>query len=114
LNKLQQEELTFSQAVPALGHIRIWKDCSFNCKITKVLRHWPNGCNGLVGIAIGVGTRQIWPETGTLAINDATLHQEYMDVPARAGDQMWVDITNTDAANPHTPVATLFIEEEEG
>lgn len=109
---MQQEELVFTQAVLANGHIRIWRDAPYKCKITKTMRHWPNGCNGLVEIIIGVGQQQIWPTNGMVAINNATLQQEGMSVPVRAGERMWVDIANNDALNPHTPVVSLFIEEE--
>ena len=110
---INQEELSFSQRVPPGGHIRIWKDRPYTAQITNLIRHWPNGCNGLVGVTVGIGQQQIWPESGVLALNDATIFQEYGGIPIPPGNQIWVDVQNADAGNPHTPVVAIYIEEVE-
>lgn len=105
------EELVFGQTVTPGQRIKEWKDRPYNARISKIIRHWPPGCNGLVDVAVGVGTRSVLPETGFVALNAATPTQENMNIPVPKATQVWVEKANRDGVNPHTPVVTIFLEE---
>lgn len=106
-----QEELVFGQPVAPGQRIQMWKDRAYNAKISKIIRHWPPGCNGLVDVAVGVGTRHVLPESGFVALNAATPTQENMNIPVPIATKIWVEVANRDGVNAHTPVVTIFLEE---
>ena len=107
----QAEEHVFSQPILPGQRFRMWWDRPYPCKIAKVIRHWPPGCNGLVDVAVGVGTRSVLPETGYVALNNATPTQENMNIPVPVAQQIWVEVANRDALNAHQPSVTVFVEE---
>ena len=63
--------------------------------------HFPLGCLALVLVAFSNGGRQICPEAGFIALDDATPTYP-INEPVEGGDRLWVEIQNTDGANPHT------------
>jgi hypothetical protein len=74
--------------------------------------HFPDGCNGLVDVAAWYGnTAQLVPQTGSgyVALNDATptyyINQEKLDTI-----QLWTDMRNRDAVNPHHIVVNIGVE----
>ena len=107
----QSEEFVLTAAVAPGQQIRPWRDLAYDCKISKIIRHWPAGCNQLVDIAITVGNRSVLPETGFVALNDATPAQENINISVKKGTRIGAWFRNRDAANPHTPVVTIFVEE---
>lgn len=91
----------------------IYEDCPFNGYIKAVAIHWPEGCNALVDVAVGHGNTQFCPRgTGEyLALNDTTptypFNEEVMQ-----GEEIWVEMRNRDAANPHSLTVTISVEEK--
>ena len=85
-----------------------------NGTIRTVQIHWPDGCNGLVGVAVWLGVRQIVPQNGSgyLALNDATPTYAINLVKTTLSDQIIVDMYNADAANSHHIVVIIGIEED--
>lgn len=105
------EEIVFQQVLAPGAGIRLVQPMPFPGYIKKILRHWPNGCNALVDIAVGVGNKHILPESGFVALNDATPVFDNLAVYVNQAEQIWVDLQNGDAANAHTVTVTVTVEE---
>ena len=84
----------------------------FDGFIKRVTPHWPDGCNALVDIRVGKGVEQFYPREGFMALNDATLHY-YFNIPVKEGEDIWVEMINTDGGNPHNITVTVSLEKSE-
>jgi hypothetical protein len=106
------QEIVFQQVLAVGQQLRITQPMPFPGYITKTLRHWPGGCNGLVDIAVGAGKKHIFPESGFVALDDATPLFENLKIEVDQGQLLWVIMANGDGLNPHTPSVTITIEEK--
>ncbi len=79
-------------------------------RIVTIQIHWPDGCNGLVGVAAWYGRSvQLVPrEQGYLALNDATPTYP-VDQVKSDNEEVWVDAYNQDALNQHRITVTYGI-----
>lgn len=111
MTEKQSEEFVLTAVLAPGQQVIPWKDFAYDCRISKIIRHWPPGCNGLVDIQIQVGNRAVLPETGFVALNAATPPQENMNIKVPKGIRIGAWLRNRDAVNPHTPVVTIFVEE---
>lgn len=109
LGRLQ--EISFRQVLAVGQQFELSQPMPFKGYIRKILRHWPAGCNGLVDISIGVGRKHILPESGAVALNDATPVFDNLSILVNQNEKIWVIFANADALNPHTPSATVTVEE---
>jgi len=82
--------------------------CPMDGKITGIKIHWPNGCNGLVQVAVYLGPKQICPYKGFLNLNDATVPYD-INEPCRQKDNIRVDFWNGDGANTHRCTVTVTV-----
>jgi hypothetical protein len=105
------QEIPFQQVLAVGQAVRLAQPMPFPGKIVKILRHWPAGCNALVDVAVGVGNKRILPESGWVALNDATPVYDNLSIPAAQGEPLWVEMANGDAINAHTITVTITIEE---
>lgn len=100
------EQIVFRETLAALQGVRIEEYAPFTGRITSAMFHFPNGCNALVDVAFGHGSKQILPNTGSLALNNATPVFP-ISVAVKESDVLWVTMKNGDAINPHTPSVTI-------
>jgi len=109
------QHLVFSQILLAGGvagsAAKIYDDAPFAGMIKEVKIHWPDRCNGLVGIAVWHGTTQFLPKTGFLALNNAIVPY-VINEPILDAEKVWVDMYNQDAVFPHQPTVTVRVERE--
>lgn len=105
------QEIPFQQLLAPGQGVRLAQPMPFPGVVRKILRHWPAGCNALVDVAVGVGNKRILPESGFVALNDATPVFDNLNIKAGQGEQLWVELANGDALNPHTITVTITIEE---
>lgn len=84
-------------------------------RIVEVKIHWPNGCNGLVQVAVYLNRKQFLPYKGFLNLNDI-IAPYYFNPGVRApeGDDLWVDFWNGDGANQHMCSVTVTVAEGGG
>jgi len=78
--------------------------------IKQVTIHYPNGCNALVNVRVGYQNLQFLPSSGFLALNDATPTYPF-NVLVVAGQNIWVEMQNTDGVNPHNITVTISVVE---
>lgn len=105
-----QKLAVFRQTVSALQGIQEQQLIKNLKIINTVTFHWPDGCNSLVEVAIGYGSKRLIPEEGYyLALNDATITWPVHTEPD--SKYLWVEIKNGDSANAHT-ISVIFSYEE--
>ena len=106
------QEVPFQQILLPGQAVRLVAQSPYAGYVRKILRHWPAGCNALVDVAVGVGNKRVLPETGFMALNDATPVFDNLSVPVKQGENIWVELQNGDALNPHTITVSVTVEEE--
>lgn len=97
----QTTQVNFQQAVAPLAGGKWGKNCPWDAVITSVTMHFPPGCNALVDVAVGHSNTQMAPGEGYIALDEATPVIPMYEV-VNIGEQLWVEIRNGDAVNPHT------------
>ena len=93
--------MNFRSTVLAATGVVLASSCPLDGSIINITIHFPLGCLALVLVAFGKGGRQICPEAGFIALDDATPVYPTNE-PCKGGDRLWVEIQNTDGFNPHT------------
>ncbi len=95
---------------PSTGEERS-DQCPVTGKITQIIRHWPDGCNGLVDIAVGHEDTWVLPALTDVfvALNDATPVITVNEEVGR-GEKLWAKVRNRDIANAHFYVVTFIVE----
>ena len=106
------EEIVFKYTAAALASVRLTEKAPFNGTITQVLRHYPDGCDALVDVAVGFAGDQFLPRSGFVALDNVTVPTLGLNVPMTRDDLLWVDIINRDALNTHTITVTITVSEE--
>jgi hypothetical protein len=107
----QTEELIIKETVEALEQIRVVDHIPYNCTVLTILRHWPAGCNALVDVAVGFGSRQVLPREGFVAL-DGTTVTTVLNVDAEKNEEFWANVRNTDSVNDHTVSVIALIREK--
>ena len=105
-------EIVFKYAVPSTEVIRLSDVSLYNGNITQILRHWPNGCNALVDVAVGYEGESILPNNGYVSLNDVTVITAGLHEPINKDNNIWVEIANADAVHTHTITLTVTVTEE--
>lgn len=106
------QEIPFQQILLPGQAVRLAQPMPWPGTIKKILRHWPAGCNALVDVAVGAGNKRILPESGFVALNDATPVFDNLSIPVSQAEPIWVELQNGDAINPHTITVTVTVEED--
>lgn len=74
----------------------------------EVTMHFPNGCNGLVEMALHYRDIQVFPKRDYIRLNNATpvwkVHQ-----PVEKHQPIWVDMRNRDTLFTHHPSVTVSL-----
>ena len=76
--------------------------------ITQAIVHFPPGANGLVDVAVFRNTEQILPQSGFIALDDATPAYA-LNVPTKIGDDVSAIFKNTDSANAHRVTVQITV-----
>lgn len=87
----------------------VLSEYAFAGYIKQVIPHWPDGCNALVDVRVGHGTKQFCPAAGYLALNNATPSYSF-NVPVNYQEEIWVEMRNGDGLNAHNITVTVSIE----
>jgi len=107
-------QVPFRAIVAAATGVRVQDDRQIKGTITMVKIHWPPGCNSLVLVALGKGRTQFCPDgSGTFLALDAVTETIEFNEPITPSEQLWFEVRNTDAINPHTISALVKVVEEE-
>ena len=96
------------QVAPLQGGIFV-RNCPWDATITSVTMHFPAGCNALVDVAAGHSNIRVCPNEGFIALDDATPVMPVRET-VRAGEELFVEIRNGDAINPHTISVIMTLE----
>lgn len=107
-------QVPFRQTLPSGQGKRIKLDPVVGV-IRTIQIHWPDGCNGLVGVAVKYGSRQILPvqSAGYLSLNDCTPTWTGVDYQVDKAN-IWVDLQNADQTWKHTVTVIVGVEVEAG
>jgi len=110
---LVTREVVLRETLQPLTGIRSVKRSPLTGKITQIVRHYPDGCDALVDVAVGHGDTWVLPEQNDMyvALNDATpvvtVHE-----PIVKNEEIWMIARNGDAVNQHVITTTIVIEGE--
>jgi hypothetical protein len=102
-------ELNFRETIQPGQGVRITQSFREAGKITRVLFHFPPGCNALVEMRLLKDEKPIFPVSGFLALDDATPERQNLDIDYYAKEPLTLEVLNRDAVNPHTPTCTVTI-----
>jgi len=102
------KQIKFDKTLAALEGVHMTERCPLNGKITSITISFAPGCNQFVDVAFGVEERHIIPESGYIALDDATPTFPTSE-PVNMNDRLWVEVKNGDSANSHriTILATI-------
>lgn len=103
------EQIPFAYNLAELQGVMLTEVTPFPGYIKQVTIHWPGGCDALVDVKVGRGVEQFCPNDGYLALNDATPTYLF-NVPVKDGEEIWVEMRNTDDTNPHNITVTVTME----
>ncbi len=104
-------EVVLRETVQPLRGIKAVKSSPLKGRIIQILRHWPDGCDANVDLAVGHGDTWVLPEQTDMyvALNDATPVVN-LDEPVEKSEELWMIVGNGDGANPHAISVTFIIE----
>jgi len=109
--ELKIEQIPFAYNLAALQGVTLTEYAPFSGYIKAIMIHWPPGTNALVDVAVGHGLTHLCPREGYLALDDATPIL-YFNEFVEDNEEIWVEMRNGDAVNPHTITCTISIEGE--
>lgn len=78
--------------------------------ITEIQPHYPSGTNQLVGLLVKIGSKQIWPYEGSLALDNIT-PQYACHEAVNNYEYLAITANNGDAANSHKVAIVITITE---
>lgn len=107
--QVEIEQLRFFRNLAALQGVILTESQHITGHIKQITPHWPDGCNALVDIRVGRGVEQFCPREGFLSLNDATPTHPF-NIPVSENDEIWVEMVNADAVNPHAITVTVTIQ----
>lgn len=106
-------EVVLRVTVQPLTGTRVARPSPLTGRIVQIVRHWPEGCDGNVDLAVGHRDTWVLPNaTDTfVALNDAT-PVVTVDEPIEKSEEIWMVVRNGDIANQHSITTTVVIEGE--
>ncbi|KKN87077.1 hypothetical protein LCGC14_0263470 [marine sediment metagenome] len=117
VTEMHAEQIPFAYTLPSGQGVRIAEYAPFDGFIKQVIIHWPEGCNGLVDVAIEHAGKQFLPnpDYGQRYLSlDAVTPTFVLHEPLRARHPITVEIGNADSANQHTVTVIIVVESLEG
>jgi len=103
-------QLNFRKTVAALTQEEESKSVPATGIVKQIVVHFPPGCNSLVEVKVFHGSKQILPEKGGIALDDATVPFGANE-PVKVGDIIKVVWINHDDTYEHTISVVVYIEE---
>lgn len=103
------EQIPFSYNLAALQGVMLNEHAPFSGYIKQISIHWPPGCNALVDVRVGHGTKQFCPNEGYLALDNVTPTYPFNERIADH-EEIWVELRNTDGVNSHAITVTVILE----
>jgi len=103
------EQIPFAYNLDPLQGVTLMEYAPFSGYIKQVSIHWPDGTNALCDVRVGHGTKQFCPDTGYLALNDATPTYPFSEW-CEDHEEIWVEMRNTDGVNNHAITVTVILE----
>lgn len=108
------KEVVLRVTVEPLTGTRISRPSPIAGRIVQIVRHWPDGCDALVDVAVGHKDTWVLPNAtdNFVSLNDATPVVN-VNEPIDKGEELWMVVRNGDGGNPHAITTTVVIEGEE-
>ena len=107
--ELKIEQIPFPYDLAALQGVTLNEYAPFSGYIKQISIHWPEGCDALVDVRVGHGTKQFCPDDGYLALNNATPTYPFNEW-VKDHEEIWVEMRNTDGVNSHAITVTVILE----
>ncbi|MDO9581061.1 MAG: hypothetical protein Q7J06_10940 [Bacteroidales bacterium] len=106
-------EVVLSVTVQPLTGTRVARPSPLTGRITQIVRHWPDGCDSLVDLAVGHKDTWLLPSAtdNYIALNDAT-PVVTLNEPIEKNEELWMIVRNGDGGFPHAITTTFIIEGE--
>lgn len=107
---MASRQLKFREAIPALKARRYVDYAPIDGVIKQILINWPDGCEELVDVAVGVKNTWLVPSTERtyLALNNVS-PSFYAEEQVEKGEEVWLVVDNGDEANAHTITVVVTI-----
>lgn len=99
--RIETRQIRFRINLPPLIGVILRANIPLDGKITEICYHFPPGANQLVQAALRYGTIQVSPVQGFIAL-DAATPVFYVSQPCVGGEDLELELQNTDILNPHT------------
>ncbi|MDP3064114.1 MAG: hypothetical protein Q8O40_13025 [Chloroflexota bacterium] len=115
----QTEVVPFVKSLAAATGVRLYEQVPFNAWIREITVHWPEGCKGLVDVAVGYEHIRLLPKTTELqgvlhlSLDGITLRYPFRE-PVTAGQDLWCELLNADSQQPHKITVTVLLERRTG
>ncbi|MBA7573725.1 hypothetical protein ES708_15523 [subsurface metagenome] len=110
---LKIEQIPFAYNLEKAGvegsQVMMIEYAPFSGYIKEISPHWPEGCNALVQIRVGHGTKQFCPDEGYLALNDVTPTYPFNEWVSDH-EEIWVSLINGDSDNTHAITVLLSLQ----
>ena len=105
------KEVVLRVTLQPLTGTRIARPSPLTGRIVQIVRHFPDGCDGNVDLAVGHRDTWVLPNAidNYVALNNAT-PVVTVDEPIEKGEEIWMVVRNGDGANPHSITTTVVIE----
>jgi len=101
-------QINFRKTVQPLTEESMVKTSPITGTIKQVTMHFPPGCNSLVEVKVYHGSKQIVPEMGGIALDNAT-PTFIVEEPVKQGDAIKVFWINHDDTYEHTITVVVGI-----
>lgn len=108
VTKQVTKQVPFPYNIPKETGVLLADPCPLTGIATEVCMHWPDGCDGLVGMAFFYRDVPICPLKGALALNDATPVFQIC-YPVQEGKDLRVQIESADTAESHPVFVTVTV-----
>jgi hypothetical protein len=105
----EKELLNYYADVPAATFVQMVDRAKYDGIIYEVEVHFPDGCNGLVGVAIYQQGQRFMPRDGYLALNNTTRIYPF-GRQVKQTDDLMVEIVNGDGGFNHILTVTILCE----
>lgn len=105
------EQIPFSYNLPIGVGVLLTEYAPFAGYIKQIVPHWPAGCAGFVDIRVGHGIKQLCPNEGYLALDDAT-PTYFFNEEVEDREEIWVELRNA-SGFAHVITVTVALERTE-
>jgi len=107
--EMTREQIPFSYDLAALQGVTLNEEAPLPGYIKQITLHYPDGCDALVDIRVGHGTKQFCPDEGFLSLNDVTPDYPFNEF-VEDREEIWVEMNNHDGLNAHNITVTVILE----